>query len=43
LKMITFVLIFANIYKAFIINGSSYIIIILGRNFNISSENVTRM
>ncbi len=43
LKMITFILIFANIYKASITNGKSYKIIILGRNFNISSENVSRM
>ena len=41
--MITFILIFANVYKASIINRKSYKIIILGRNFNISSENVIRM
>ena len=39
LKMITF----DNIYKVFIINGRSYKIIILVRNFSISSENVIRM
>ena len=41
--MITFILIFANIYKASIINRKSYKIITLGKNYNISSENVTRM
>jgi hypothetical protein len=41
--MLTFILIFTNVYKASITNRSSHKIIILGRNFNISSENVTRM
>ena len=41
--MLTFILIFTNVYKASNTIRNSYKIITLGRNFNIISENVTRM
>ena len=41
--MLTFILIFTNVYTASIMNRRSHKINNFGRNFNISFENVTRM
>ena len=41
--MLTFILIFTNVYTASIMNRRSHKINNFGRNFNISFENVTKM